>query len=158
MCLCTGAESSGDIDILLTHTSFTSKDSKKVNFLYIFHTEKFWHLIDGYNVSKNGTLLFYLTLVCPKYAYRVANTVDPCQTAPSQTASGVEQSNLGLYCPEKPKNSNTRKICCNYPTSWTVWFYDRAMHPKDADSMANSVAPDQTAPLHCLSRPALPKT
>ena len=29
----------------------------------------------------------------------------------------------------------------------TVWFYDRVMHPKDADGMANSVDPDQTAPL-----------
>ena len=27
----------------------------------------------------------------------------------------------------------------------TVWFYNTVMHPKDADGMANSVDPDQTA-------------
>ena len=27
-----------------------------------------------------------------------------------------------------------------------MWFYDREMCPKDADRMANSVDPDQTAP------------
>ena len=33
---------------------------------------------------------------------------------------------------KKPKNLDTRQICCNYPKSWTVSFYDRVMHPKDA--------------------------
>ena len=46
------------------------------------------------------------------------------------------------YTIKNPKNSDTRKICCNYPKSWTVWFYDRVMRPKDADGMANSVDPD----------------
>ena len=35
------------------------------------------------------------------------------------------------------------------------------MHPKDAEGIANSVDPDQTAPdlsLHCLPRPVCPKT
>ena len=35
------------------------------------------------------------------------------------------------------------------------------MHPNDADRMANSVGPDQTAPdfgLHCLLRPICPNT
>ena len=42
---------------------------------------------------------------------------------------------------------------------------DELMCPEDADGMANSVDPDQTAPLgavsvglHCLSRPICPKT
>ena len=48
---------------------------------------------------------------------------------------------------KNPKISDTRKNCCNYPKSWTVCFYDRVMCPKDADGMANSVDPDQTAPL-----------
>ena len=48
---------------------------------------------------------------------------------------------------KKPKNSDTRKICCNYAKSWTVWFYDRVMHSKATDGMANSIDPDQTAPL-----------
>ena len=46
-----------------------------------------------------------------------------------------------------PKNSDARKICCNYPKGWTVWFDDRVMSPKDADGMANSVDPVQTAPV-----------
>ena len=38
----------------------------------------------------------------------------------------------------------------------TVWFYNAAMHPKDADGMANSADPDQTASSVCsdLSVPA----
>ena len=43
------------------------------------------------------------------------------------------------------KNSDTRTSCCNYPKSWTVWFYDRVMRPKDADGMANRVHPDLIA-------------
>ena len=38
------------------------------------------------------------------------------------------------------------KNCCNYPKIRTVWPYHRVMSPKDADRMANSVDPDQTAP------------
>ena len=38
---------------------------------------------------------------------------------------------------------DTPKICCNHPKSWTL----RVMHPKDAEGIANSVDPDQTAPL-----------
>ena len=30
---------------------------------------------------------------------------------------------------------------------WTMWLYHRVMSPNDADGMANSVDPDQTAPL-----------
>ena len=30
---------------------------------------------------------------------------------------------------------------------WTIWIYHRVMSPNDADGMANSVEPDQTAPL-----------
>ena len=52
---------------------------------------------------------------------------------------------------------------CNEPTIRTKWPYHRVMHPKDADRMANSVDPDQTAPKelsdlgqHCLPRPACP--
>ena len=36
------------------------------------------------------------------------------------------------------------------PKIWPIWFYHRAMSPKDADRNANSVDPDQT--LHCLPR------
>ena len=30
---------------------------------------------------------------------------------------------------------------------WTMWLYHRVISPKDADRIANSVDPDQTAPL-----------
>ena len=46
-----------------------------------------------------------------------------------------------------PKCSDTQKICCYYPKSWTRWLFLRVMHPKDAEGIANSVDPDQTAPL-----------
>ena len=46
-----------------------------------------------------------------------------------------------------PKYSDTRKICYNPPKVRTKWFYHRVKRPKDAHGMANSVDPDQTAPL-----------
>ena len=60
-----------------------------------------------------------------------------------------------------PKYSDTQKICCNHSKIWTMWLYHRVMSPNDADGMANSVDPDQTAPdlgLHCLFRHICPKT
>ena len=46
-----------------------------------------------------------------------------------------------------PKFSDTQNICCNHSKVWTMWLYDGLMSPNDADGMANSVDPDQTAPL-----------
>ena len=64
---------------------------------------------------------------------------------------------LKLYIGEKikelymyrtfPKYSDTQNICCNHSKIWTMWPYRRVMSPNDADGMANSVDPDQTAPL-----------
>ena len=48
---------------------------------------------------------------------------------------------------KNPKISDTRNICCSHPKSWTKWLYLSGMCPEDADRMANSVDPDQTAPL-----------
>ena len=53
---------------------------------------------------------------------------------------------IRLYC-KFPKYSDTQNICCNHCNIWTMWLYHRVMSPKDADGMANSVDPDQTAPL-----------
>ena len=38
-------------------------------------------------------------------------------------------------------------VACSYNHSkiWTMWFYHRVMSPNNADGMANSVDPDQTA-------------
>ena len=46
-----------------------------------------------------------------------------------------------------PKYSDTQNICCDHSKIWTMWLYHRVMSPNDADGMANSVDPDQTAPL-----------
>ena len=52
------------------------------------------------------------------------------------------------FCvPKISKYSDTQKICCNHSKIWTMWLYHRVMSPSDADRMANSVDPDQTAPL-----------
>ena len=48
------------------------------------------------------------------------------------------------YC-KNPKNSNTQKIYCNHPKISSKWLCHRAMHPQNADGIANSVDPDQTA-------------
>ena len=46
-----------------------------------------------------------------------------------------------------PKYSDNQNICCNHSNIWTMWLCHRVMSPNDADGMANSVDPDQTAPL-----------
>ena len=46
-----------------------------------------------------------------------------------------------------PKYLDTQKICCNHSKIWTMWLYHTVMSPNDAERMANSVDPDQTAPL-----------
>ena len=46
-----------------------------------------------------------------------------------------------------PKYLDTQTICCNHSKIWTMRLYHRVMSPNDADGMANSVDPDQTAPL-----------
>ena len=46
-----------------------------------------------------------------------------------------------------PKYSDTQKLCCNHSKSWTMWLYQSVMSPNDSNRMANSVDPDQTAPL-----------
>ena len=52
-----------------------------------------------------------------------------------------------LYYRNDPKFLDTQNICCNHSKVWTIWLYHRLMSPTDADGVANSVDPDQTAPL-----------
>ena len=48
---------------------------------------------------------------------------------------------------ETPENLDTLRSCCNYPKNFNGVVEDYTVtHPKDADRMANSVDPDQTAP------------
>ena len=44
-----------------------------------------------------------------------------------------------------PIYSDTPTNCCNHSKVWTMWLYHRVMSPNDADGMANSVDPNQTA-------------
>ena len=60
-------------------------------------------------------------------------------------------SHLSITWLKSPKYiSDTPRICCNHPKIWTRWLYQRVIHPKYADGMANSVDPDQTAPLGAI--------
>ena len=43
-------------------------------------------------------------------------------------------------------NIRKPKKCLNHPKCWTRWLVLRVMHPKNAQGIANSVDPDQTAP------------
>ena len=54
---------------------------------------------------------------------------------------------MRLIYRKDPKFSDTSKLCCNHPKNGKKRFYHRVMHHKDADSVANSEDPDQTAPL-----------
>ena len=50
------------------------------------------------------------------------------------------------YC-KSLKFSDTQNVCCNHFKIHTKQSFLRKKCPKDADGMANSVDPDQTAPL-----------
>ena len=45
-----------------------------------------------------------------------------------------------------PKYSDIQNICCNHSKIWTMLLCHRVMSPNDADGMATSADPDQTAP------------
>ena len=49
-----------------------------------------------------------------------------------------------------PIHADTQNIYCNHSKIWSMWLYHRVISPNDADWMANSVAPDQTAPLGAI--------
>ena len=51
-----------------------------------------------------------------------------------------------------------RKLCCNLPKIQTKSPKLYVFRQKDANGIANSEDPDQTAPLHCLPRPICPET
>ena len=46
-----------------------------------------------------------------------------------------------------PNFSDAQNVWCNHPKIQTKVFFRREICPKGADGMANSVDPDQTAPL-----------
>ena len=61
----------------------------------------------------------------------------------------------GLDYRKFPKYWDTQNICCNHSKIWTMWLYHRVMSPNNADGMANSVDPVQTAPRAIWSGSAL---
>ena len=86
---------------------------------------------------------------------RMANNADPeVYTVCWDLSVGFCPNNLGHISSGKygknPKISDIQKICCNHPKSWKRWLYHGVMCPKGADGMANSVDPDQIAPLRAV--------
>ena len=63
----------------------------------------------------------------------------------STFTSGHHTSHSFTIYHKTPKNSDTSKNYCNYPKIWLIWILHRVKRLNDADRMANSVDPDQTA-------------
>ena len=62
-----------------------------------------------------------------------------------------------FYCFSAELSGITKncQYCCNYPKIRTGLFKHTTKHKKNVEGMANSVDPDQTAPLAVLSGSAL---
>ena len=58
--------------------------------------------------------------------------------------SGQQASCFSYYC-KIPEKFGHPKICCNHPKSWSRWLYLRVMGANNAEGIANSIDPDQTA-------------
>ena len=73
------------------------------------------------------------------------NSLDPAEAAHN------EPPHLDIHCltfvfyRKNSKIWDTSNNCHNCPKNRKVWWNIALMHPKDADRMANSVDPDQTA-------------
>ena len=57
--------------------------------------------------------------------------------------------NHHIYC-KTAKHSDNQKNYSSYPKIWLIWIFHSVMHPEDVDGIANSVDPDQTAPLRAV--------
>ena len=68
-----------------------------------------------------------------------------CVDMKSVIADHVSQSIVNFLNIRIPKI-----FFCNHSKIWPMWLYHRVMSPNDADGMANSVDPDQTAPRSSL--------
>ena len=75
----------------------------------------------------------------PNDADGMANSVDPDQTAPL----GAVWSGSALFA--QAYLSENFGTLWYYPIIWTMWFNLVSKMSKDADGIANSVDPDQTA-------------
>ena len=96
--------------------------------------------------SVNDSLCKKTYLVPFKYMHDLY--INTCHTeSDNYCCRKTYKQNKKVYYCKFPKYSDTQKICCNHSKIWTLWLYHRVMSPNDADGMANSVDPDQTAPL-----------
>ena len=59
----------------------------------------------------------------------------------------MQETRQGKYFCKVPKFSDARKLCCNLPKIQTKRPNIRGFSKKDANGIANSEDPDQTAPL-----------
>ena len=69
----------------------------------------------------------------------------PNHVSGAQICSWVSDCPELYYC-KSPKFSDAQNVWCSHPKIQTKRLYHSVMHPKDADSIANSEDPDQTAP------------
>ena len=86
----------------------------------------------------------YNSKMTQKDAYGLTNSVDPNQT---------HSADLGLHCllwfinRKTPKISDARKLSCNTPKIQIIGPNLMVFLQKNANGIANSGDPDQTAPL-----------
>ena len=88
--------------------------------------------------------MFYIIVSFTQFMYIYCDWVLAAVWLCSMTGDYIRK-NVN-YC-KFPKYSDTQNICCNHSKIWTMWLYHTVMSPNHADRMANSVDPDQTAPL-----------
>ena len=72
--------------------------------------------------------------------------LETTQATKNKSAFQTMQMHKGSYC-KVPKFSDARKLCYNLPKIQTKKPNFRIFCQKDANAIANSVDPDQTAPL-----------
>ena len=101
-----------------------------------------WRYLWYYQETKSCCIKVYRFWVQSKLS-QTQNRPPP----PSSHSWKIQKLYFTSYYGKNPNNSDTRNICCNHPKIWTTWIYRRVMHPKDAEGSANSVDPDQTAPV-----------
>ena len=127
--------------------------------LWILQMCKFWQITTGF-IVKPEFIYQYNPQIKNKKKYMIL-WVQMChqnktswQKENSSKISAHRVYRRVRYCIQPIKitvnilNIRTpKKICGNHSKIWTMWLYHRVMSPNNADRMANSVDPDQTAPL-----------
>ena len=121
-------------------------------------------------MCRNGPT-YHLGLPCSWPVHKCSVSLQLCSEAPCtlsiSPSPNPEKETTALISKYTVKLLNFRhkKLCCNSPKIQTKRPNLRVFPHKDANGIANSEDPDQTAPgkqsdlgLHCLPRPVCPKT